>query len=664
MPEGLDAFGGMDALRGLSPLGAAGAPSPPPPPPPAAVTAQRRMAEDRVWSWPLEPRALRDPVRGRVYSGAVRMADGAQTLEEWDAATGEHLASHVVGTGLAPDDHNAPQAIIDGAGRLAIAYAPHNDAGSIRTRRSTDTDPANLGPEDSRTVGGNASYALLHVGPWGISALTRVSNGVWNITRDAGGDVTALGSAATFLDGAGQPYVSGVAVGDRIWLLSYAHATKSSGGAERGRIRVLSLDPADPAPGGVPHAHEGLPLLYDPAAKPPLSGGTWKSAHNTARVLSVNDDFTAFAFATFQTTGDDASVGDTHGDQRYYLARMTGTDRADPAHWTFEDLGAATHGSFWRPSHYVAGVELIGRGAEVTGLWLAREDAVTRRSFLEHWARADAASAWTRTPIMDGPRVLARPSQPRGAAPFALVQELAGYVKFDRPMAARAHAVPGPQAVDLTEVAEAAPFVATEAAAAIRSPGTAWTAPLDLIRRAARPGDVIALIGQFAFDKGGDEAIPSLTTAGLAWARRATHASTRMRSVLWTATVGAEGVAGDAALAAGGDAWLFQSVSAALMRGVGEVPAATWTQGGGATRSVATQPGDALLLGAASFSGSPCTHALQDHAAMRPLVRSALGNSGRRSGAFGVAAGTTTAAGVDLSASSSLKGHVLGGVWR
>ena len=620
------------------------------------------MVEDRVWSWPVEPRAVHDAVRGRVYAGAVRMADGAQTVEEWDAATGKHMASHVVGTGLDPDDHNAPSVTLDGEGRLAISYYGHNDTSNVWTRRSTDSDPANLGAESVWAWNGNASYGHLHHGPFGITVMSRYSNG-WGLRRAPDGDVTNLGSRQFFLDGAGQPYVSGVVVGGTIWLLSYAHATKSSGGAERGRIRVLGLDPADPRPGGAAHVHEALPLLYDPAAKPALVGGSWASSHNGSRVLSVNDDFTAFAFVTFETDGADEPDGDHHLDQRYYLARLVGTDRANPADWSFEALGAATEGSFWRKSHYVAGVELIGGGADVTGLWLVREDREHRRSFLEHWSRGAAGAAWTVTPIADGPRVLARPSQPRGAAPFALVQEIGGYVSFDAPMGVRGHAVPGVAPVDLSEIAEAVPFVTTEAAAGIRvGDGLSWTAPLDLLRRAAEAGDVVALIGHFAFSSGGDEAVPSLSTPGLVWTQRATHSTGRMRSVLWTATVPPGGIGGDAAFAAGGDAWLFQSVAAGLMRGVGEAPVATWTQDGGSARAVATAAGDALMAGAASFSGSPSTHALEDYGAMRPLARSHLGNSGVRSAAFGTAPGGTTAVGIDLSASNL--GHALGGVWR
>lgn len=141
----------------------------------------------------------------------------------------------------------------------------------------------------------------------------------------------------------------------------------------------------------------------------PTGGG---GGPESTRVLSVNEDCSQFAYIKFTVGAHPAS---------HHLARLTGADRMNPAHWTHEDLGVTTTEAFYLALEYVAGVEVYGTGSAATSLWIAWKEA-DGRHLLEHWSRPAAASPWVKQRILTSTRFAARP--------LAVVQDMARYTSF------------------------------------------------------------------------------------------------------------------------------------------------------------------------------------------------------------------------------------------
>lgn len=401
---------------GVFPVDTAGAPIAPEPPEepgsPAAAFAAR-VAPDAAWSWHLQKTAVFDAVRNRVYSGAASMKAstgvvGSQWILEFDGATGACITRHPVNTGYVADDHNAPALWIEG-GRLVVALAGHNDAAHVKVARSSDTNPANLGAFTTLTHGTVLNEVVTYAQIVKLGAdlylMTRVGVTKWAVWKNgAGGDPAAWGAPVGIVTSAGQTYMAARSTGATLAAILWDHPT--GGSANQGLIRVAEW--ADPMAGAV--AQESAAVLYTPAAG------------ESTRVLSVNDDCTQVAYAKFTSGAQPAS---------YHLARLTGADRTNAAHWTHEALGITTQRAFWPDSEYIAGVELAGSGATATGAWVAWADPDLYHGHLEHWTRPDAGAAWVKTLIGRSQKQLVRPIVPHAAPrPMALVQSLQAYTDF------------------------------------------------------------------------------------------------------------------------------------------------------------------------------------------------------------------------------------------
>ncbi|MEI4488217.1 hypothetical protein V8J36_18645 [Frigidibacter sp. MR17.14] len=378
------------------------------PPPPASLAA-RRMT-DAAWSWHQQRSVLHDPARGRVYAGLTSLqaatgTPGTQWIGEFDAATGAALARHAVGSGYVADDHIAPALWIRD-GRLICALAGHNDAAEVKLAWAAGTDPAGLGPFTVKDgLSGLTTYAQFFETGGALHLATRVGVSEWRVWRNtAGGDPAAWGSSASLVTSAGQTYMAARGLSDRLAMVLWDHPTLA--GASRGLIRIAER--ADPMAGSV--AQETAAVLYTPPA-----GGS-------SRVLSVDAGATQILYATFTVGAEPAA---------YRLARLSGTDRTDPAHWTHEDLGITTQRAFWADSEYVAGGDLAPATGQGSALWLGWCTPDIWHDRLEYWSRPDPASGWTRQVVAEADRQMVRPlAVPGPAGPMALVQTLYGYTDY------------------------------------------------------------------------------------------------------------------------------------------------------------------------------------------------------------------------------------------
>lgn len=379
---------------------------------PAALSAalSARVAADSAWSWHIQKTAVFDAARGRIYAGAVSFKGatgtaGSQWILEFDAADGAFLGRHLVHAGFAADDHNAPALYLLG-GRLIVGCCGHGDSAGVRMYRAASSDPATLGPA---TVLDSDGESTTYVQFWEIGgtlyAGTRATGNHWRVWRNAaGGDPAQWGDNHLLLNSASQCYMAARATPAGVAMVLWDHPT---GGAEAGVIGLVEI--ADPM------AAPTITTTAAPALFAPPAG-------TSSRVLSVNDDCTQIAYGRF-TLGEEPCS--------YHLARLTGSDRANPAHWTHEALGITTQRAYYPDSAYVAGVELAGAGAEASALWLGYCSPTIYENRLEYWSRPGPQAAWERVVVAEGDRQMIRPIVPWGApAGMALVAQIMAYASF------------------------------------------------------------------------------------------------------------------------------------------------------------------------------------------------------------------------------------------
>ncbi|MFA5580514.1 MAG: hypothetical protein WDA25_01015 [Paracoccaceae bacterium] len=406
-------------IRGDWPAGeAVPDPDPDPEPEPGDIALlNQRVALDAGWSWHIVEQAVYDSVRDRIYKGAVSIKPetgdaGAQWVLEFDGSTGAYLTRHLVNTGYIADDHNAPAVVIHD-GRLIVGVAGHNDQSAIKMGWSTDTNPANLGEFVTLPTTSAATYVQFIVIGSSIYAFCRSGSYRWaGWQNTAGGDPAAWGSAVTMMDSEAQSYQAARSTGAAWAAILWDHPTQDN--PNRGKIMVAEK--------GNPLAAPAVDINQAPVLYTPEPG-------TSARVLSVNEDCTQFLYGVFAIGAEGAAAP-----YAYHLARLTGTDRLNPADWTHEALDVSANSAFYDVSAYFAGGELVGSGADATTLWLTY-DAQDLVYTLAHWTRPNAATPWVKTALGDSTLRLARPVAVRGMAGAAMVQSFGsrylGYTNFD-----------------------------------------------------------------------------------------------------------------------------------------------------------------------------------------------------------------------------------------